>query len=145
MSVTLLYADRPPYRADAAATAGDDLWLAADALPAATGWTLTADGLCQGDRCVPIPPGARPTLLRGGDPATVPEVNVAALARLLEQPVLRDDTHAVWCIGDSAPARRAALHSLEAPDFALPDLEGRPHALSEYRGRKVFLVSWASW
>ena len=33
----------------------------------------------------------------------------------------------------------------EAPDFTLPDLEGRQHSLSDYRGRKVFLASWASW
>jgi peroxiredoxin len=37
------------------------------------------------------------------------------------------------------------MQSLEAPDFTLPDLEGRPHALRDYRGKKVFLVSWASW
>jgi peroxiredoxin len=37
------------------------------------------------------------------------------------------------------------LQSLQAPDFTLPDLEGKWHALSEYRGRKVLLVSWASW
>jgi peroxiredoxin len=29
--------------------------------------------------------------------------------------------------------------------FTLPDLEGRPHALADYRGKKVFLVFWASW
>lgn len=29
--------------------------------------------------------------------------------------------------------------------FTLPDLEGRPHALVDYRGKKVFLVFWASW
>jgi peroxiredoxin len=37
------------------------------------------------------------------------------------------------------------LTSLEAPDFALPDLDGKMHSLSDYRGKKVFVVSWASW
>ena len=32
-----------------------------------------------------------------------------------------------------------------APDFALPDLSGRVHRLSDYRGQKVFLTTWASW
>ena len=32
-----------------------------------------------------------------------------------------------------------------APDFTLPDLEGRLHSLSEHRGKKVLLVTWASW
>jgi len=46
---------------------------------------------------------------------------------------------------ESARERQAALASLEAPDFALPDPTGRMHRLSDYRGKKVFLVTWASW
>ena len=37
------------------------------------------------------------------------------------------------------------LRSGEAPDFALPDLSGRMHRLSDYRGKKVLLYAWASW
>jgi hypothetical protein len=48
-------------------------------------------------------------------------------------------------LGSSAAERARALASLVAPDFTLPDLGGRPHALSSYRGRKVLLVAWASW
>jgi hypothetical protein len=72
-------------------------------------------------------------------------VNVAALARAMQQPVVHDATRGVWSIGESWNARRMALQSLVAPDFELPDVEGRPHRLSDYRGRKIFLVSWASW
>jgi hypothetical protein len=135
---TLIYAGRPPYRT-AAMPDGDDLWLASDELAAATGWELKPAGLCQADRCVRIPHGREDELVGGG------KVNVAALARLLEQPVLRDDAHAVWYVSAAAPARRAATQSLQAPDFTLPDLDGRLHSLSDYRGKKVFLVSWASW
>ena len=49
------------------------------------------------------------------------------------------------CSSESAKERKAALTSLEAPDFALPDPSGRMHRLSDYRGKKVFLVTWASW
>lgn len=41
--------------------------------------------------------------------------------------------------------RRAALASLQAPDFELPDLDGKMHRLSDYRGKKVLLAAWASW
>ena len=32
-----------------------------------------------------------------------------------------------------------------APDFCLPDLDGKLHRLSDYRGKKVFLFHFASW
>ena len=32
-----------------------------------------------------------------------------------------------------------------APDFSLPDLNGKPYRLSELRGRIVFLNLWATW
>jgi peroxiredoxin len=48
-------------------------------------------------------------------------------------------------LGEAAGDRAAALRSLQAPDFTLPDLSGRMHRLSEHRGKKVLLVSWASW
>ena len=151
MTATLLYADRPPFpvaaspAGDDASPVGADLWLAGDAFAAATGWTLTSEGLCRGDRCVRVPPGRERELVREGTRPGERELNVVALARLLEQPVLHDDRHGVWCIGEAAPARRESLQSLDAPDFTLPDLDGRAHALSDYRGLKVFLVSWASW
>jgi peroxiredoxin len=51
----------------------------------------------------------------------------------------------VWVLARSAGERTAALACLEAPDFVLPDLAGRVHRLSDYRGKKVLLVTWASW
>ena len=33
----------------------------------------------------------------------------------------------------------------QAPDFTLPDLEGRPVRLREFRGKLVFLNFWATW
>ena len=48
-------------------------------------------------------------------------------------------------IGVASADRGAALQTLDAPDFTLPDLTGTLHSLSQYRGKKVLLTSYASW
>ena len=133
---TILFGTRPPFQA-AASPEGAHLWLTAGELASATGWVLKPEGVCQGDVCVRVPRATG--LVRNG------AIDVTALAALLDQPIVRDAAHGVWSFGDASSARRAALQSLEAPDFTLPDLDGRLHSLSDYRGKKVFLVSWASW
>jgi hypothetical protein len=90
---------------------------------------------------VPIPRGRETQFLRD-DPA---RFNIAALARWLGQPVVHAAAPGVWLVGEAAGDRRRQRQSLRAPDFTLPDVDGRPHSLSDYRGKKVFLVSWASW
>jgi hypothetical protein len=89
--------------------------------------------------CVPLPPGREREFVRDG------RIDLAALWRHLRQPVLHSDGGDVWILARSAGDRAAALASLEAPDFALPDVVGRVHRLSDYRGRKALLVTWASW
>jgi hypothetical protein len=61
------------------------------------------------------------------------------------RPVAFDPDERAAYLGVTARARAEALASLEAPDFTLPDLDGRLHSLSEHRGKKVLLVAYASW
>jgi len=58
---------------------------------------------------------------------------------------VHDDKNGAWYFGEAALKRRDSLASLEAPDFELPDLDGKMHRLSDYRGKKVLLAAWASW
>jgi hypothetical protein len=139
MAVTLIYDNRAS-RAPSAVENGGDLWLSFEDLRASTGWEQKPEGLCLGDRCVPVPPSRTSEFI-----AADGRFNLSAFARYLEQPVVHDDTASVWLFGESADVRGQALRSLEAPDFRLPDLDGNLHALSDYRGKKVLLLSWASW
>jgi len=124
----------------AAEASGDDLWLAPADLEHATGWKLTADGYCRGSLCIPIPPGRESELTRA-DGGT----NLAGLARLRGQALVHDDSSEVWALDASTTARSSVRSSLEAPDFTLPDLDGKLHSLHQHRGRKVLIASWASW
>jgi len=72
-------------------------------------------------------------------------VELAKRAESAGRPVAVDLDERAAYLGVTARERAAALASLEAPDFTLPDLEGRPHSLVQHRGRKVLLVAYASW
>ena len=72
-------------------------------------------------------------------------LNFTALADQMGKPWAGDSKHRVWYFGAEASERGSALRSMQAPDFELPDLDGKLHRLSDYRGSKVFLLAWASW
>jgi hypothetical protein len=118
---------------------GGRLWLSEAELENATGWSARKEGLCRGDVCVPIPPGRERDFQRDG------QVDAAAAWRHLGKPVVHSEDASVWVLGEAATERASALRSLEAPNFTLPDRSGRMHSLSSHRGKKVMLVSWASW
>ena len=96
-----------------------------------TGWVIRPEGACRGGLCVPLPrPG--------------PTLDLHVIAEGLGMGLVRDDRHDLWALGPSTVSGRA-LESVEAPDFTLPDLDGRPFRFSSLRGQKVVLVAWASW
>ncbi len=115
--------------------ARDGLWMHSRDAARVTGWTLKPEGMCRDERCVPLPASAV-----AGD-----EVDVAAFWQKLGGPVVAAEDGEVWALGAPADERNAALEGLVAPDFTLPDIDGTPRTLSELRGRKVFLATWASW
>ncbi len=135
MSVTILYGDRATALPGAQERNGH-VWLAPADLAKATGWKLEDVGLCQGDACVRTQPEWVDAEGR---------VDLSAFAAHLGQPEMHEADGNIRAFGASVNARRDALFSLEAPDFTLPDLDGKMHALSDYRGKKVFLYSWGSY
>ena len=88
------------------------------------------------------------TIIDGGRATVVAEADGAAAAKRAEaagRPVALDVDERAAYLGISAAERAKSLASLEAPDFTLPDLDGRMHSLSQQRGKKVLLVAYASW
>ena len=124
----------PHARAD-----GDALWVDRADVERATGWAWKPEGLCRDDACMPLP--------RAADASIVADdrLDVAGVWRHAGWPVVHDSTSQLWVLGEEPMQRAAALTSLHAPDFELPDVDGHSHRLSDYRGRRVFLATWASW
>ena len=115
--------------------AHDGLWMSPADAEKVTGWTLKPEGMCRAEACVPLSASA----------VGANEVDVAAFWRKLGGPVIASDQRDVWVLGAPADERNAALEGLAAPDFTLPDVNGVPRSLSQLRGKKVFLATWASW
>ena len=101
------------------------------------GWELHPEGLCRDGLCIPVSDESGLETAQG--------IDLTALARVLDRPIAIDVEEKAAYLGVSAGERQRALKSLVAPDFTLPDLSGRPHRLSDHRGKKILLVAYASW
>jgi hypothetical protein len=98
-----------------------------EALYEATGWDIKPEGACKGEVCVPL-------ASRDFDfPATAEQLGMA---------VVHDPDVGLWAIGPETVGGRA-LTTAQAPELALPDVDGNEFRLSSLRGQKVVLVSWA--
>jgi hypothetical protein len=120
-----------------------DLWVTFADLTRATGFELKPQGVCRAELCFPLPPARNAEFVskRGADTW----FNLSAFARLLRQPVARDASFNAWYFGPRPAAQNEFLSSLKAPDFTLPDMNGKQHSLTDFRGKKVLIVTWASW
>jgi peroxiredoxin len=92
------------------------------------GWVRKPHGWCRGDACIPA--------ARVRDAETEWAVDVIAFAELIGKVAAVDHEERVIAFADAQPS----LATGQAPDFTL---DGR--SLSDFRGRKVALVFWASW
>jgi hypothetical protein len=124
-----------------ATLSADDLWITLADLKRATGFVIKPQGVCRDELCFPIPKARRAAFL--SKQRSITWFNLSEFARLLRQPVARENE--VWYFGPRSDEQNAFVNSLIAPDFKLPDMNGRQHSLSDFRGKKVLLLTWASW
>jgi hypothetical protein len=112
---------------------GKDLWIQTADLPRVNEFEVKPQGACRGDVCIPISKE-----LKSGQ-----TFNLTGFARRVHQISVADS--GVWSFGAIPVMRGAFLESRVAPDFAIPNRTGKIVHLSDFRGRKVLLVTWASW
>jgi len=113
----------------------DALWVRKTDLPRINGFELKPQGACRADVCIPI----NKSMTRAG------YFDITAFARKIGQSVVVDSNSRAWSFGEIPILRGSFLNSRIAPDFAVPDRKGRGIHLSDFRGKKVLVVTWASW
>jgi hypothetical protein len=120
-----------------------DLWITTIDLTRATRFVIKPQGVCRDELCFPLPKNRKADFVLKKGATTW--FNLSEFAKLINQPVITDQKNGVWYFGARAAEQNGGLSSLAAPNFTLPDLSGRPHSLSDFRGKKVLLITWASW
>ena len=106
-------------------------------LEQATGWSLKPEGLCRDQVCVPV--RNVEALIKDN------QVDLGEFALLVSQNIVIDVQRKVVALGEQAKIRSTEMATLEAPDFALPDIHGRQVSFSDYNRRKRLLLAWSSW
>jgi hypothetical protein len=120
-----------------------DLWITTKDLMRATRFAIKPQGVCRDQLCFPLPKNRKGDFISRRSGNTW--FNLTEFARLIKQPFTSDEKNGVWYFGARSEEQNGYLTSLDAPNFTLPDLHGKMHSLSDFRGKKVLLVTWASW
>jgi hypothetical protein len=132
---TVLYDSRAVALARVDTDASGALWVRKNDLPRINGFELKPQGACREDICIPIPRA----MMRGE------LFNLTAFAARVGQKFIADPAARVWSFGEIPVVQGAYLDSRIAPDVTVPDRKGKPVRLAQFRGKKVLLVTWASW
>ncbi len=120
----------------------EHLWIKAAELKAATGFELKKSGVCYDPLNICIP------LLENGfvqSDAAGQWLNMSKVAAKLGQACVANENQTVWSLGLIPEIRKAMLASAIAPDFEIEDIHGDIVRLSDLRGKKVLIVTWATW
>ena len=137
-AATVLYDDRAvalQHVGPSDARQKDALWVRKVDLPRINEFTVKPQGACRADVCIPIPK----TMVRGA------YFDLTGFAKKVGQSVVADNGARVWSFGEIPLVTGAFLTSRTAPDVDVPDRHGRLVRLSGLRGKKVLVLTWASW
>jgi hypothetical protein len=120
-----------------------DLWIPPGELTRVNGFELKPEGACIDDICVPVRQDEDSNIFVRRSGASW--FNVSELGRRLQQAAVADYDAGVWSFG-AIPAQRTSLvNQGRAPDFTLADKGGNAVQLSDFKGKKIMLLTWASW
>jgi hypothetical protein len=131
-SATVLFGEKA-VALDRVRTDAGNLWIHSKDLPRINEFEVKPQGACRADVCVPLSKS-----LKHGD-----WFNLTGFARKLNEPTVNEKD--VYSFGEIPVLRGGFYNSRIAPDFAVPDRKGKVVHLSDFRGKKTLVITWASW
>jgi len=105
-----------------------------------TRFVITPEGVCRGELCFPLPKNRKAEFVLKESMTTW--FNLSLFARLIKQPVVPKSKEQRLVFWRSSSGTDGYLESFAAPNFTLPDLNGKLHSLADFRGKKYLLVTW---
>ena len=139
---TVLYKERVVEVANTLPDA-TDLWVTPEDLTRINDFVLKPEGACLDALCIPVLQDRDSEMFvrRSGQAW----FNVTVLADKLQQAHVTDYEDGIWSFGVMPLERTPFLKGGIAPNFELADRDGNPVHLSDFLGKKVLLLTWASW
>ncbi len=110
-----------------------NLWIQSKDLPRINEFEVKPQGACRADVCIPLS-----KTLKNGD-----WFNLTGFAHKIGETVVADQN--IYSFGEIPVLRGGFYNSRIAPDFAVPDRKGKVVHLSDFRGKKTLVITWASW
>jgi hypothetical protein len=110
-----------------------NLWVQSEDLPRINQFEVKPQGACRAGVCIPLS-----KTLKNGD-----WFNLTGFAHRIGETVVNEQT--VYSFGEIPVLRGSFYNSRIAPDFAVPDRQGKVVHLSDFRGKKALVITWASW
>jgi hypothetical protein len=110
-----------------------NLWVQSKDLPRINEFEVKPQGACRADVCIPLS-----KTLKNGD-----WFNLTGFATKIGEKVVAEQN--VYSFGEIPVLRGGFYNSRIAPDFAVPDRKGKVVHLSDFRGKKTLVITWASW
>lgn len=120
----------------------DELWIHADDVHKSTGFEIKPSGVCYSklDICIP--------LLDQGYTFEDEKglwLNLSKLANTLDMACVSNTDKTVWSLGIIPQERTKLLETGMAPDFEIEDIHGNTIKRSDFLGKKILIVTWATW
>ncbi len=139
---TVLYKERVVEIEDTLPDASE-LWVKPEDLTRINDFELKPQGACLADLCIPVLQN------RDSDMFVTRQgqgwFNVTGLADKLQQAWAADYDDSVFSFGVMPLERQSFFRGGMAPDFELTDRDGNLVSLSDFKGKQVLLLTWASW